>query len=65
MAERDNGETVSFFLRHDARETLQRMYESSRAPSRSMFLDEMVMNVAELGGLEKLKELRYREAAKQ
>jgi len=54
------GTTISFFLRNDVIATLNRMSDASKTRSRSQFVEEILVNVAEIGGLEKLREIRYK-----
>jgi len=55
-----DGSTISFFMRNDVVDMVNRMYEASGVRSRSVFVEEVMVNVAELGGLEKVRELRYK-----
>jgi len=58
--EKKKGTTVSFFLLDDVIETLNRMSDNSAMRSRSQFVEEIITNVAAIGGVEKLREIRYK-----
>jgi len=59
-AKKKDGSTISFFLLNDVIATLNRMSEDSTSRSRSQFVEEIITNVAAIGGIEKLREIRYK-----
>jgi len=63
MSRRKDGKTISFYLRHNVIYMLNRMSDESDCRSRSLFVEEAILNIAELGGMEKLKELRYSKSS--